>query len=66
VLVPTESIFQRDGYPIVYRLDGTMFEERRVEVTRRGRELAIIKSGVEPGDKVATRRPGVDLVRRAE
>ena len=66
VLVPSESVFQRDGYPVVYRLDGTMFEERRVEVTRRGRELAIIKSGVEPGDKVATRRPGTDLVRRAE
>jgi HlyD family secretion protein len=66
VLVPSESIFQRDGYPIVYRLDGTMFEERRIEVSRRGRELAIITSGVEPGDKVATRRPGVDLVRRAE
>jgi len=66
VLVPTESLFQRDGYPIVYRLAGTMFEERRVEVTRRGRELAIIKAGVDPGDKVATRRPGADLVRRAE
>jgi HlyD family secretion protein len=65
-LVPSESIFQRDGFPIVYRLDGTMFDERRVEVTRRGRELAIIKSGVEPGDQVATRRPGIDLVRRAE
>lgn len=66
VLVPSEAIFQRDGYPIVYRLDGTMFEERRVEVARRGRELAIINAGVEPGDKVATRRPGADVVRRAE
>jgi hypothetical protein len=50
----------------VYRLDRTMFEEVRVEVSRRGRELAIIKSGVEPGDKVATRRPGAEFVRRAE
>lgn len=66
LLVPSESVFQRDGYPIVYLLAGSMFEERRVEVTRRGRELAIIKSGVAPGDKVATRRPGPELVRRAE
>jgi HlyD family secretion protein len=66
VLVPSESVFQRDGYPIVYRLDGTKFEERRVDIARRGKELAIVKAGVEPGDKVATRRPGPDLVRRAE
>jgi HlyD family secretion protein len=66
VLVPSESVFQRDGYPVVYRLDGSEFEERRVDVARRGRDLAIIKSGVEPGDKVATRRPGPDLVRRAQ
>jgi multidrug efflux pump subunit AcrA (membrane-fusion protein) len=66
VLVPSESVFQRDGYPVVYLLDGTEFEERRVDVARRGRDLAIIKSGVEPGDKVATRRPGPDLVRRAQ
>jgi len=25
-----------------------------------------IKSGVEPGERVATRRPGVDLIRRTE
>jgi HlyD family secretion protein len=66
LLVPTESVFQRDGRSIVYRLDGSGFEERTVEVTRRGREQAIIKSGVEPGDRVATRRPSADLVRRAE
>jgi RND family efflux transporter MFP subunit len=64
VLVPSESIFQRDGYPVVYRLDGDEFEERRVEVERRGREQSIIKSGLEPGDRIATRRPGPELIRR--
>jgi HlyD family secretion protein len=63
VLVPAEAIFQRDGAPIVYRLDGTEFEERRVEVSRRGREQAIIASGVVPGDRVATRRPAPDQIR---
>jgi HlyD family secretion protein len=66
VLVPTESVFQRDGRPVVYRLDGSGFEERFVDLARRGREFAIIKSGVEPGDRVATRRPGPELVRRAD
>jgi multidrug efflux pump subunit AcrA (membrane-fusion protein) len=66
ILVPTESVFQRDGRPVVYRLDGSQFEERHVDVTRRGREFAIVKAGVEPGDRVATRRPGSELVRRAD
>ena len=65
VLVPSEAIFQRDGYPVVYLLDGSEFEERRVEVTRRGREQSIIAGGVAPGDHIATRRPGAELIRRA-
>ena len=58
-------MFQRDGHPVVYLLDGAEFEERRVEVTRRGREQSIVGSGVAPGDIIATRRPGPDLIRRA-
>ena len=64
VLVPTETIFQKDGRPVVYRLDDDMFEEAAIDVTRRGREMAIVKSGVNPGDHIATRRPGADLIRR--
>ena len=66
VLVPNESVFQRDGYPVVYRLHGSMFEEQRVQVARRGREQAIIASGATPGDRIATRRPAADLIRRAQ
>jgi HlyD family secretion protein len=51
ILVPAEAIFQRDGASIVYRLDGTEFEERRVEVSRRGREQAIIASGCARGSR---------------
>jgi multidrug efflux pump subunit AcrA (membrane-fusion protein) len=64
ILVPSETVFQRDGYPIVYKLDGSEFVEQRVEVKRRGREQTIITSGVAPGDHIATRRPGVELIRR--
>ena len=66
LLVPSETVFQRDGHPIVYILDGSAFEERRIEVKRRGREQTIVASGVNPGDRIATRRPGPDLVRRTE
>ena len=64
VLVPSESIFQRDGHPIVYKLDGGEFIEQRIQITRRGKELAIVESGVAPGDKVATRKPATEMIRR--
>ncbi len=63
-IVPAEAIFQRDGKPVVYRLSGSRFDERRVEVTRRGREQAIVTSGVSPGERVATKRPPAETVRR--
>jgi multidrug efflux pump subunit AcrA (membrane-fusion protein) len=63
-LVPAEAIFQRDGSPVVYKLSGSEFEEQIVEVSRRGREQAIVTRGVAPGDRVATRRPAADLIRR--
>ena len=66
ILVPSEAIFQRDGSPVVYVLDGSEFEERRIEVGRRGKEQAIVTKGVEPGDDVATRRPSVEMIRRAQ
>jgi HlyD family secretion protein len=64
VLVPSESIFQRDGAPIVYKLDGSMFVETPVTIRKRGKEQAIIDAGVHPNDRIATRRPGVELIRR--
>jgi multidrug efflux pump subunit AcrA (membrane-fusion protein) len=66
LLVPAESIFQRDGSPVVYKLSGGGFEERRIQVERRGKEQAIVTGGIAPGDRVATRRPGAELVRRAQ
>jgi multidrug efflux pump subunit AcrA (membrane-fusion protein) len=65
LLVPAEAVFQRDGAPTVYRLDGSQFVETRVEVQRRGKEQSIIASGLVEGDRIASRRPPPDLVRRA-
>src|SRR4029079_1180906 len=52
VLVPSESIFQRDGAPIVYKLDGSMFVETPVTIRKRGKEQAIIDAGVHPNDRI--------------
>jgi multidrug efflux pump subunit AcrA (membrane-fusion protein) len=64
VLVPADSVFQKDGSPVVYVLDGSMFVEQRIQVSRRGKEQAVVASGVEPGARIASRRPGPELIRR--
>jgi len=64
LLVPAESVFQRDGAPIVYRLDGPAFEETAIQIQRRGREQSIVASGLKSGDRIAQRRPPAELIRR--
>jgi HlyD family secretion protein len=64
LLVPAESIFQRDGHPIVYKLDGGEFVEQQVQVARRGKDQAIVEKGVAPGERVATRKPAAEMIRR--
>jgi len=66
VLIPSEAIFQRDGASVVYELKGFDFHERRIELGRRGKEQAIVKAGIQPGSRIATRRPSVEMIRRAE
>jgi HlyD family secretion protein len=63
-LIPAETIFQKDGRPVVYRLHGSKFDEQGIEIARRGREQAAVSAGVKPGDRLAVRRPEPDLIRR--
>lgn len=63
-LVPAEAIFQKDGRAVVYRLNGSKFDEAPIDIVRRGREQAAVSDGVQPGDKLAVRRPEPDLIRR--
>jgi HlyD family secretion protein len=65
-LIPSEAIFQRDGAPIVYKLGGSLFVETPVTLRKRGKEQAIVDRGVAPGDRIATRRPQAEMIRRAE
>jgi HlyD family secretion protein len=63
MLVPSEAIFQQNGSPIVYRLDGNEFAVVSVKLTKRGKEQSIVASGIEPGDRIATRRPSAEMIR---
>ena len=66
VLSPAEDIFQRNGAPVFYRLDGDKFVETPVTIRKRGKEQSIIDAGVQPGDRIATRRPSPEMLRRAK
>jgi multidrug efflux pump subunit AcrA (membrane-fusion protein) len=66
ILAPAEAIFQRDGAPVVYKLTGSMFVETPVTLRKRGKEQAIIDQGVSAGDRIATRRPAPEMIRRAK
>jgi HlyD family secretion protein len=66
LLAPSEAVFQHDGRPVVYKLRGSLFDEQHVDVARRGREQVVIAAGLSPGDRIATRRPEPDQLRRLQ
>ena len=59
VLVPAEAIYQRAGRSVAYVLRGSSFEERTVEVGKRGDGKCVITAGLTPGDRVATKDPTI-------
>src|SRR5262249_40943294 len=46
LLVPPQAVFEKNGSPIVYVLRRSRFEERRVQVGRRGKTMLQISSGL--------------------
>ena len=57
-IVPLSAIFQDGGgKPFVFLRTGTTWERREIEVGMRNRVAAAVRSGVRPGDVVATERP---------
>src|SRR5579864_5877865 len=57
ILAPVEAVFEKDGRFVAYVLHGSKFEERQVQVARRGRSQLLIASGLQPGERVALKDP---------
>lgn len=57
ILVPAAAVFEKDGRSVAYVQHGSRFEERAVQVGRRGRAELMITQGLEPGEKVAIKDP---------
>jgi HlyD family secretion protein len=57
ILTPAESVFEKNGGTFAYVLNGSKFEERPVQVARRGKSQLLIGGGLKPGEKVALKDP---------
>ncbi|HEV2178659.1 MAG TPA: efflux RND transporter periplasmic adaptor subunit [Terriglobia bacterium] len=57
LLIPSEASFQKSGQTVAYVLRGSKFEERPIEIARRGEGQLAVASGLKPGDRVALRDP---------
>ena len=58
VLIPARAVFEKDGRSVAYvpRSRGG-WDERLVQIARRGQEQHIVGDGVEPGERVALKDP---------
>ncbi len=58
VLIPSRAVFEKDGRSVAYvpRTRGG-WDERLVQIARRGQEQHIVRGGVEPGERVALKDP---------
>ena len=57
IVIPAETSFVKSGKTVVYVLRGSKFEEREVEIARRGNGQLVIAKGLKAGERVATRDP---------
>jgi RND family efflux transporter MFP subunit len=58
VLIPARAIFEKEGRSVAYvqRPRGG-WEERLVQIARRGQEQLVVREGVQPGERVALKDP---------
>jgi len=57
LVVPTQAVTLVNGQPTVHVWTSSGFEARTVVIARRGREQLALKSGVNPGDRIAIGDP---------
>ena len=57
IVIPVEAAFQKSGETVAYVLDGSKFDERTIEVGKRGESQLVVTAGLAPGDRVALKDP---------
>jgi RND family efflux transporter MFP subunit len=57
IYVPLESVFEKEGKVLVYRMDGSRPTPAPVEVGAKNSNFVVIKNGLKAGEKVTLRDP---------
>jgi len=57
IAIPLQASFQRSGHTVVYVVEGSKYEERAIEVSRRSHDRVLVNAGLQPGDRVALQDP---------
>ena len=57
ISIPAQALFQKSGHTVAYVWDGSQFEEREIEVSRRNADKVMIAKGLDAGERVALKEP---------
>jgi HlyD family secretion protein len=57
IVIPAEAVFDRGGRMMAYVLAGGVFQERLLEVGRRGDGQVLVAHGLKPGERIALKDP---------
>jgi hypothetical protein len=57
IYVPNQSVFEKEGKPVVYVKTRGVFEPRTIKPLKRSESVMIIAEGVQPGDVIALTDP---------
>jgi multidrug efflux pump subunit AcrA (membrane-fusion protein) len=58
-MIPDKAAFQKSGRTLAYVLRGSKFEERVIEVLRRGNGKIVVSKGLQAGERVALVDPTI-------
>ena len=61
IFIPQEAVFQRDDKFVAYKLNGSGWDETKIEVGEKSEDFIIVKKGLTAGDVVALRNPNNEL-----
>lgn len=59
IYVPNQSIFEKDGKPVVYVKVQDRFEPRTIQIAKRSETVSIIASGLREGEVIALQDPTI-------
>ena len=57
VLIPARAVFEKEGRSVAYVRTRGGWDERLVQIARRGQEQHVVQAGVAPGERVALKDP---------